>query len=90
MAKAKKDGGIVETIKTVVYALLIAGVFRTLFFQPFWIPSESMKDTLLIGDCGRTDLPSGDAGRLYDSITTRLFTLPADSVVSLQACPARR
>ena len=42
--------GIVETIKTVVYALLIAGVFRTLFFQPFWIPSGSMKDTLLIGD----------------------------------------
>jgi signal peptidase I len=41
---------VVETIKTVVYALLIAGVFRTLFFQPFWIPSGSMKDTLLIGD----------------------------------------
>ncbi|WP_217810024.1 signal peptidase I [Salibaculum griseiflavum] len=39
-----------ETIKTVVYALLIAGVFRTFFFQPFWIPSGSMKDTLLIGD----------------------------------------
>ena len=36
--------GIVETIKTIVYALLIAGVFRTLFFQPFWIPSGSMKD----------------------------------------------
>ncbi|MEQ8365191.1 MAG: signal peptidase I, partial [Roseicyclus sp.] len=34
-AEAKKDG-IGETIKTVVYALLIAGVFRTLFFQPFW------------------------------------------------------
>lgn len=47
---AQNDGGIVDTIKTVVYALLIAGVFRTLFFQPFWIPSESMKDTLLIGD----------------------------------------
>ena len=46
---AKKQDGIVETIKTVVYALLIAGVFRTLFFQPFWIPSSSMKDTLLIG-----------------------------------------
>ena len=43
-------GGIVETIKTIVYALLIAGIFRTLFFQPFWIPSSSMKDTLLIGD----------------------------------------
>ena len=39
-----------ETVKPVVYALLIAGVFRTLFFQPFWIPSGSMKDTLLIGD----------------------------------------
>lgn len=48
-AQAKKDG-IWETVKTVVYALLIAGVFRTLFFQPFWIPSGSMKDTLLIGD----------------------------------------
>jgi len=45
----KKDG-IFETVKTVVYALLIAGIFRTLFFQPFWIPSGSMKDTLLIGD----------------------------------------
>jgi signal peptidase I len=44
------ENGIVETIKTIVYALLIAGVFRTLFFQPFFIPSESMKDTLLIGD----------------------------------------
>lgn len=49
-AKSKPDGGILETVKTIVYALLIAGVFRTLFFQPFWIPSESMKDTLLIGD----------------------------------------
>ena len=51
MAKTEKtDNAIVETIKTVVYALLIAGVFRTLFFQPFWIPSGSMKETLLIGD----------------------------------------
>ena len=41
---------IVETVKTVVYALLLAGLFRTIFFQPFWIPSGSMKDTLLIGD----------------------------------------
>lgn len=48
--KAKSDSGIVETIKTIFWALLIAGVFRTLFFQPFWIPSGSMKDTLLIGD----------------------------------------
>ncbi len=48
--KEKKADSIGETIKTVVYALLIAGVVRTLFFQPFWIPSSSMKPTLLIGD----------------------------------------
>ncbi|MBL9062642.1 signal peptidase I [Tabrizicola sp.] len=46
----KGDGGIVETIKTVFWALVIAIGFRSVFFQPFWIPSESMKDTLLIGD----------------------------------------
>ncbi|MFC3613869.1 signal peptidase I [Lutimaribacter marinistellae] len=48
--KAKTAHPIWETVKTIVYALLIAGVFRTLFFQPFWIPSGSMKPTLLIGD----------------------------------------
>jgi signal peptidase I len=51
MAKAEKEeGGILEFVKTVFWALIIAGAFRTLFFQPFWIPSGSMKDTLLIGD----------------------------------------
>ena len=50
MVKAEKKEGVLETIKTIVYALLIAGIFRTLFFQPFWIPSGSMKDTLLVGD----------------------------------------
>ncbi len=48
--EAEKGNTIIETIKTIFWALLIAGVFRTLFFQPFWIPSGSMKDTLLIGD----------------------------------------
>jgi signal peptidase I len=46
----KTDGGLMEWVKTIVYALLLAGLIRTLFFQPFWIPSSSMKDTLLIGD----------------------------------------
>lgn len=46
----KKPNSILETIKTIVYALLLAGIFRSLFFQPFWIPSGSMKETLLIGD----------------------------------------
>ena len=53
MAKTKsgksKDS-FAETMKTIVYAVLIAVVFRTLLFQPFWIPSGSMKSTLLIGD----------------------------------------
>jgi signal peptidase I len=49
-SSVKSEGGIVETVKTVFWALLIAGIFRTLFFQPFWIPTESMKSTLLIGD----------------------------------------
>ncbi len=48
--QAGKKDGIWETLKTVFWALVIAGVFRTLFFQPFWIPSGSMKETLLIGD----------------------------------------
>jgi signal peptidase I len=39
-----------ETVKTVVYALLIALVIRTFLFQPFNIPSGSMENTLLIGD----------------------------------------
>lgn len=38
-------------------------------------------DALLIRGCGRTDFQSGDAGTLYESIHTRLFCLPDDTIV---------
>ena len=46
----KKTGGIGETVKTIVYAVLIALVVRTVAFEPFNIPSKSMVPTLLVGD----------------------------------------
>jgi signal peptidase I len=46
----KAQGGIVETVKTIVYAILIALVVRTVAFEPFNIPSGSMVPTLLVGD----------------------------------------
>jgi len=41
---------VVETVKTVVYALLIAFVLRVVLFEPFTIPSASMQPGLLVGD----------------------------------------
>jgi signal peptidase I len=45
-----KSGGIGETIKTVVYAVVIAFGVRTFAYEPFNIPSGSMIPTLLVGD----------------------------------------
>ena len=39
-----------ETVKTLIYAVLIAMAFRTVLIEPFSIPSGSMKPTLLIND----------------------------------------
>ena len=41
---------IIENLKTIFYALLIALVIRSLFIQPFYIPSSSMEPNLLVGD----------------------------------------
>lgn len=38
-------------------------------------------DALLIRGCGRTDFQSGDAGTLYETVTSRLFTLPENTLV---------
>jgi signal peptidase I len=46
----RKEGGIAETVRVIVHALIIALVIRTFLFQPFNIPSGSMEETLLVGD----------------------------------------
>src|SRR5258708_11993189 len=48
--RQEKAGGWGETIRTVVYAVLIALVVRTFAIEPFNIPSGSMIPTLLVGD----------------------------------------
>ena len=40
----------IENIKTLFYALVIAIIIRSLFIQPFYIPSSSMEPNLLVGD----------------------------------------
>ncbi len=46
----KKSGVIAETVRTVIFAVLIAFVIRVFAYEPFNIPSGSMKPTLLVGD----------------------------------------
>jgi len=41
---------IIENIKTLIYALIIAIFIRSIILQPFYIPSSSMESTLLVGD----------------------------------------
>ena len=38
---SKTSGGIGETLKTIIYAVLIAVFIRTFFYEPFSIPSAS-------------------------------------------------
>ena len=76
----KKSGGLGETVNVIVQALILALVIRTFLFQPFSIPSGSMRPTLLEGDYlfvtkwaygySRHSLPfSPDlfSGRIWDS-----------------------
>ena len=44
------SGGFFDTLKTIVYAVVIALGVRTVAYEPFNIPSGSMFPTLLIGD----------------------------------------
>ena len=50
MSDMNKESALWEHIKTILIAVVIALVFRTVAYEPFNIPSGSMKSTLLIGD----------------------------------------
>ena len=45
-----KEESLADTVKTIVYAILIAMLIRTFLFEPFKIPSGSMYSTLYVGD----------------------------------------
>jgi signal peptidase I len=46
----QKGGFFGETFSVIVQALILALILRTFLFQPFSIPSGSMKPSLLVGD----------------------------------------
>ncbi|MEL7544788.1 MAG: signal peptidase I [Pseudomonadota bacterium] len=48
----REEGGsaVGETVRIIIHALLLAVLVRLFLFQPFNIPSGSMKSTLLVGD----------------------------------------
>jgi signal peptidase I len=46
----KKPETLLDNVKTIIYALGLALVLRVFLFQPFNIPSESMRPNLLVGD----------------------------------------
>ncbi len=82
--KKDKENFFSDTLRTVIYAVLIALVIRTFAFEPFNIPSRSMVPTLLVGDYlfvskysygySRYSLPLGLAlfpGRIFASSPER-------------------
>ena len=84
LSRSSKSKGMMETVRTIVYAVAIAVVVRTFLYEPFNIPSGSMKPTLLVGDYlfvskfaygySRHSLPFSPpigGGRLFGSLPER-------------------
>ena len=77
---------VVEDGDTIVFGNEVLRVIPTPGHTPgcvtyHWRDRLFTGDALMIGGCGRTDFQGGNAGRLYDSITMRLFTLPDETLV---------
>lgn len=65
------DDGMKETIRTIIFAMVVALTIRTLAFEPFNIPSSSMVPTLLIGDylfVSKFAYGYGRTGTFWDAI----------------------
>lgn len=48
--KLDQEGGLTSFVKTMLAAIICAAIVRSFLFEPFHIPSSSMKPGLLIGD----------------------------------------
>lgn len=77
---------VVEDGNTIIFGNEVLRVIPTPGHTPgcvtyHWRDRLFTGDALMIGGCGRTDFQGGNAGRLYDSITMRLFPLPDETLV---------
>jgi hydroxyacylglutathione hydrolase len=79
---ALSDGQVLEFANVKIHCLFTPG--HAPGHIAFYIPSENAViagDALFKGSIGRTDLPMGNHQQLLESIRSKLFTLPDETVV---------